>query len=52
MANETNQRPRRSGKKIRRVRIGFNVLAQILLVLFLAAMVNSIQDAYHGFLSA
>src|SRR3989441_2768609 len=41
MANETNQHPRRSGKKIRRVRIGFNVLAQIVLVLFLAAMVNS-----------
>jgi ABC-2 type transport system permease protein len=42
MANETNQRPRGSGKKIRRVRIGFNVLAQIVLVLFLVAMVNSI----------
>src|SRR5256885_16129383 len=42
MANETNQHPGRSGKKIRRVRIGFNVLAQIVLVLFLAAMVNSI----------
>src|SRR6266511_5186595 len=42
MPNETNQRPGRSGKKIRRVRIGFNVLAQIVLVLFLATMVNSI----------
>src|SRR5215468_5030258 len=42
MPNETNQRPKRFGKKIRRVRIGFNVLAQIVLVLFLAAMVNSI----------
>src|ERR1700704_977343 len=41
MANETKHRPRRSRKKIRRVRIGFNVLAQIVLVLFLAAMVNS-----------
>src|SRR5919204_2757968 len=42
MANETKQRPKRSGKKIRRIRIGFNVLAQIVLVLFLVAMVNSI----------
>jgi hypothetical protein len=42
MANEANQRPRRSGKKIHRVRISFNVLAQIVLVLFLVAMVNSI----------
>src|SRR5213594_1116230 len=42
MANETNHRPGPSGKKIRRVRIGFNVLAQIILILFLAAMVNSI----------
>src|SRR5438045_1287623 len=42
MANETSQRPVRSGKKIRRLRIGFNVLAQIVLVLFLAAMVNSL----------
>src|SRR5947208_8565568 len=42
MANETSQRPGRSGKKIRRVRIGFNVLAQIVLILFLATMVNSI----------
>src|SRR5215475_9436071 len=42
MPNEAKQRPRRSEKKIRRVRIGFNVLAQIVLVLFLVAMVNSI----------
>ena len=40
MAEETNQRTR--SKKIHRVRIGFNVLAQIVLILFLAAMVNSI----------
>src|SRR5207302_2957639 len=33
--------PRRP-KKIRRIQIGFNVLAQIILLLFLAAMVNSI----------
>ncbi len=34
--------PQRRPKKIRRVQIGFNVLAQIILILFLAAMVNSI----------
>ena len=48
MANETNQRPGRSGKKIRRLRIGFNVLAQIVLVLFLAAMVNSIAFKHYA----
>src|ERR1044071_2995237 len=48
MPNETNQRPKRSGKKIRRVRIGFNVLAQIVLVLFLAAMVNSIAFKHYA----
>jgi hypothetical protein len=41
MAEETNPRTR-SRKKIGRVQIGFNVLAQIVLVLFLVAMVNSI----------
>src|SRR6187549_2428202 len=41
MAEETNPRRTRSRKKIRRVRIGFNVLAQIVLVLFLVAMVNA-----------
>ena len=40
MAEETTRRAR--PKKIRRVQISFNVLAQIILVLFLAAMVNSI----------
>src|SRR5438132_9366141 len=40
MADETM--PQRRPKKIRRVQIGFNVLAQIILILFLAAMVNSI----------
>src|SRR5947208_4164634 len=48
MANETSQRPGRSGKKIRRLRIGFNVLAQIVLVLFLAAMVNSIAFKHYA----
>jgi hypothetical protein len=40
MADETTLRGR--PKKIGRVQIGFNVLAQIILLLFLAAMVNSI----------
>src|SRR6266705_3911057 len=40
MAEETIRQ--RRPKKIRRVQIGFNVLAQIILILFLAAMVNSI----------
>ena len=40
MAKETIRQ--RRPKKIRRVQIGFNVLAQIILILFLAAMVNSI----------
>ena len=40
MAEETRQRAR--AKKIHRVQIGFNVLAQIVLLLFLAVMVNSI----------
>src|SRR6266403_1973136 len=39
MADETI--PQRRPNKIRRVQIGFNVLAQIILILFLAAMVNS-----------
>ena len=40
MAKETTRRAR--PKKIHRVQISFNVLAQIILILFLAAMVNSI----------
>ncbi|PYJ73725.1 MAG: hypothetical protein DME72_05085 [Verrucomicrobia bacterium] len=40
MADETTLRGR--PKKIGRIQIGFNVLAQIILLLFLAAMVNSI----------
>src|SRR5437867_512548 len=40
MAEEIKQRAR--SKKIHRVQIGFNVLAQIVLLLFLAVMVNSI----------
>ncbi|HZR06628.1 MAG TPA: GldG family protein [Candidatus Udaeobacter sp.] len=48
MPNETHQRPKRSGNKIRRIRIGFNVLAQIVLVLFLVAMVNSIAFKHYA----
>src|SRR5438067_3882978 len=40
MANETIE-PRRP-KKIRRIQIGFNVLAQIVLILFLTVAINSI----------
>jgi len=48
MPNETNQRPKRAARKIHRVRIGFNVLAQIVLVLFLAAMVNAIAFKHYA----
>jgi hypothetical protein len=42
MAKEKKKPTMHSGTKIRRFRIGFNVLAQIVLVLFIAVMVNSI----------
>src|SRR2546425_3278070 len=48
MAEETIARQTRPRKKIRRVRIGFNVLAQIVLVLFLVAMVNSIAFKHYA----
>src|SRR5436853_384590 len=48
MAEETNARQTRPRKKIRRVRIGFNVLAQIVLFLFLVAMVNSIAFKHYA----
>src|SRR5213592_2254876 len=41
MADETKKPLTRSGKKIGRIRIGLNVLAQTALILFLVAMVNS-----------
>jgi len=42
MADETTKRTRaRSGKKIARIRIGLNILVQVVLVLFVVAMVNS-----------
>src|SRR5216110_1908184 len=42
MPDKTKKPRTRSEKKIGRIRIGFNVLVQIVLVLFLAAMVNAI----------
>lgn len=48
MAEETNAHRTSSRKKIRRLRIGFNVLAQILLILFLVAMVNSIAFKHYA----
>jgi len=48
MAEQTTERRTLSRKKIRRVRIGFNVLAQIVLVLFLVAMVNSIAFKHYA----
>jgi hypothetical protein len=41
MADETKKLQMRSGKHIGRIRIGLNVLVQIVLILFLVAMVNS-----------
>lgn len=40
MATETLEKPPQSPRKIHRVRIGVNVLAQVALILFLAVMVN------------
>src|SRR5437870_4992789 len=48
MAGETKQPRAPSGKRIRRIRIGFNVLAQIILILFLAVMVNSIAFKHYA----
>src|SRR4029434_6259167 len=42
MAEKTKQPRTRRGMKIGRVRIGLNVVVQIVLILFLAAMVNSL----------
>src|SRR6266699_4030857 len=41
MADATKKPRRRPGKKIGRIRIGLNVVVQIVLILFLVAMVNS-----------
>src|SRR6266545_159341 len=48
MADETKQPRAPSRKKIRRIQIGFNVLAQIILILFLAVMVNSIAFKHYA----
>jgi gliding motility-associatede transport system auxiliary component len=48
MAEERIQPETRSGKKIRRIKIGFNVLAQIVLILFIAAMLNSIAFKHYA----
>jgi hypothetical protein len=48
VANETNEPKRHSAKNIPRVRIGFSVLVQVVLVLFLAAMVNSIAFKHYA----
>src|SRR5947208_13206059 len=48
MANETKQPRPAQGKKIRRIRIGLNVLVQIALILFLVAMVNSIAFKHYA----
>src|SRR5512133_3499903 len=45
---EENAHRTRSRKKIRRVRIGFNVLAQIVFALFLVAMVNSVAFKHYA----
>jgi hypothetical protein len=41
MPDKTKKPRTRSEKKIGRIRIGFNVLVQIVLILFVVAMVNS-----------
>jgi|SRR5882724_3772549 len=48
MAEERKQPETRSGRKIRRIKIGFNVLAQIVLILFIAVMVNSIAFKHYA----
>src|SRR4030095_4738523 len=48
MAEEKIQPETRSGKKIRRIKIGFNVLAQIVLILFIAVMLNSIAFKHYA----
>jgi ABC-2 type transport system permease protein len=48
MADGTKRPRTRPGKKIGRIRIGFNVLAQIALILFLVAMINSIAFKHYA----
>ena len=49
MADKTTKQPRTRGRmKIGRVRIGFNVLVQVVLILFLMAMVNSLAFKHYA----
>src|SRR6266567_8150628 len=48
MPDKTKKPRTRSEKKIGRIRIGFNVLVQIALILFLVAMVNSIAFKHYA----
>src|SRR5438552_2012606 len=48
MADETKKPRTRSAKKIGRIRIGLNVVVQIVLILFLVAMVNSIAFKHYA----
>src|SRR5437762_7145393 len=48
MADATKKPRARSGKKIGRIRIGLNVLVQIVLILFLVAMVNSFSFRHYA----
>src|SRR3979411_2178581 len=48
MAEETKPRPTRTSKGIGRFRIGFNVVVQIVLILFLVAMVNSLAFKHYA----
>src|SRR6266571_263055 len=48
MADVTKKPRTRSGKKIGRIRIGLNVLVQIVLILFLVAMVNSFSFRHYA----
>ncbi|HJW38041.1 MAG TPA: GldG family protein [Candidatus Udaeobacter sp.] len=48
MADETKKPRTRSAKKIGRIRIGLNVLVQIVLILFLVAMVNSLAFRHYA----
>src|SRR5881275_3433203 len=48
MADELKEPRARAGKKIGRIRIGLNVLVQIVLILFLVAMVNSFSFRHYA----
>src|SRR5947199_10126323 len=48
MTDETKKRLTRSARKIGRIRIGLNVVVQIVLILFLVAMVNSFSFRHYA----